>query len=118
MDVLARERAPGGPGHGEHAGAATGEHVGPRVRCVGAVRRAPPDLWPRGHAGADLPPVTRATLNPDFSDLLAAFRDAGVEFVVVGAHALAVHGVARATGDLDVFVRPGLSNARRVHQAL
>jgi hypothetical protein len=37
---------------------------------------------------------------------------------VVGAHALAVHGVPRATGDLDVWVRPNAANASRVWRAL
>lgn len=57
-------------------------------------------------------------LNPDFRDLLRAFSAAGVEFVVVGAHALALHGVPRATGDLDVLVRPSGENAQRVWRAL
>lgn len=56
--------------------------------------------------------------NSDFSDLIGALREAGVEFLVVGAHALAVHGVVRSTGDLDVFVRPSDENARRVYAAL
>lgn len=38
--------------------------------------------------------------------------------MVVGAHALAAHGAPRATGDLDLFVRPDLENARRVFRAL
>jgi hypothetical protein len=37
---------------------------------------------------------------------------------VVGAHALAVHGVVRATGDLDIWVRPDAENAKRVWRAL
>src|SRR5262249_25059477 len=37
-------------------------------------------------------------LNPDFRDLLLAFAAEGVEFVVVGAYALALHGVPRFTG--------------------
>jgi hypothetical protein len=57
-------------------------------------------------------------LNPDFRDLLRAFSAAGVEFVVVGAHALALHGVPRATGDLGVLVRPSGDNAQRVWMAL
>lgn len=57
-------------------------------------------------------------LNDDFLDLLRAFVEAEVEFVVVGAHALAVHGVPRATGDLDVVVRPSAGNAARVVSAL
>lgn len=53
-------------------------------------------------------------LNEDFLDMLRALVEAEVEFLIVGAHALAVHGVPRATGDIDVFVRPSIENARRV----
>jgi hypothetical protein len=41
-----------------------------------------------------------------------------VRFVVVGAHALAVQGRPRATGDLDIFVEPTKENARRLGRAL
>lgn len=57
-------------------------------------------------------------LHEDFLDLLAALHEAGADFVVVGAHAMAVHGVVRATGDLDVLVRPTVENAERVLHAL
>jgi len=57
-------------------------------------------------------------LNDDFLDLLRALVEAEVEFVVVGAHAMAVHGVPRATGDLDVVVRPSGENASRLLTAL
>jgi hypothetical protein len=57
-------------------------------------------------------------LNPDFRDLLAALRDAGVRYLVVGAHAMAVHGVPRATGDLDVWIARDPGNADRVLSAL
>ena len=57
-------------------------------------------------------------LNDDFLDMLRALAEAGAEFVVVGAHAMAVHGVPRATGDLDVLVRPEPENAARVLRAL
>ena len=57
-------------------------------------------------------------MNPDFRDLLAAFNARGVEFLIVGAHALAAHGLVRATKDLDVWVRPSLENAARVIAAL
>ena len=43
---------------------------------------------------------------------------AGVEFVVVGAHALGVHGRVRATGDLDLLVRATPENARRLEVAI
>jgi len=57
-------------------------------------------------------------LNEDFRDVLAELVAAGARFLVVGAHALAVHGVPRATGDLDIWVEPGASNAHRVMNAL
>jgi hypothetical protein len=59
-----------------------------------------------------------AAWNDDFVDMLRALVDAGVEFLVVGAHALAVHGIPRATLDLDVWVRPSRDNAPRVIEAL
>jgi hypothetical protein len=55
----------------------------------------------------------RAPGNPDFRDLLAEFNAHHVEFIVVGAHALAAHGRIRATKDLDVWVRPSSDNAAR-----
>jgi len=57
-------------------------------------------------------------VNRDFSDLLSEFNARGVEYLVVGAHALAAHGHVRATKDLDVWVRPDAANARRVFEAL
>lgn len=57
-------------------------------------------------------------LNPDFRDMLSEFSDQAADYLLVGAYALAVHGVPRATGDLDVWVRPTEDNARRVRAAL
>ena len=57
-------------------------------------------------------------MNRDFVEMLAALSAAGAEYLVVGAHALAVHGRPRATGDLDIWVRPTPENARRVWAAL
>ena len=51
-------------------------------------------------------------LQEDFRDLLVLFADAGVEFVIVGAYALAFHGAPRASGDIDLFVRPRVRCAR------
>jgi hypothetical protein len=62
--------------------------------------------------------VTTPELNDDFRDLLDCLREAAVDFVIVGAHALAAHGLPRATGDLDVLVRPDPANAERVYRAL
>lgn len=57
-------------------------------------------------------------LNRDFRDMLSAFSDAGVEYLVVGAYALAAHGLVRGTGDIDLWVRSTPENAARVHGAL
>lgn len=57
-------------------------------------------------------------MNPDFVDLLRAFVDHDVRFLIVGAYALALHGRPRATGDLDVWVDATPENARRVVRAL
>jgi hypothetical protein len=62
--------------------------------------------------------MTTSQLNEDFRDFLTALRDEGVEFLVVGAYAVAAHGAPRATGDLDVFVRPSAANAARLMRAL
>ena len=62
--------------------------------------------------------MTLPELNEDFRDLLEAFIEQRVDFAIVGAHALAVHGVPRATGDLDVLVRADDANAVRVLRAL
>lgn len=53
-------------------------------------------------------------LAPDFNEFCALLLDQRVEFVIVGAHALALHGAPRFTGDLDILVRPTIENAERV----
>jgi hypothetical protein len=45
--------------------------------------------------------VATEGLNEDFVDVLNCFLEGDVEFLVVGAHAMAHHGVVLATGDLD-----------------
>jgi hypothetical protein len=57
-------------------------------------------------------------MNQDFLDLLRAFIDHDVRFLVVGAYALGVHGRPRATGDLDVWVDPTPENAANLILAL
>lgn len=57
-------------------------------------------------------------MNRDFVEMLAALSAADAEFLVVGAHAMAVHGRPRATGDLDLWVRASPGNADRVWTAL
>ncbi len=56
--------------------------------------------------------------NKDFNELVELFNDNEVEFVIVGAYALAFHGAPRFTGDLDIYVHPTTKNAGRVLCAL
>ena len=57
-------------------------------------------------------------MNEDFRDVLAELLAARARFLVVGAHAVAVHGIPRATGDLDVWIDTGTENIPRVWTAL
>ena len=57
-------------------------------------------------------------LNPDYRDILSIFNEGGVDYLVVGAYALAAHGVLRATGDIDIWIRCEAGNARFVWRAL
>jgi hypothetical protein len=57
-------------------------------------------------------------LDKDLRELLALFRSHGVEFLVVGGHAVAFHGSPRLTEDLDLFVRPDVANGKRIVDAL
>ena len=57
-------------------------------------------------------------LAPDFDEFCALLSARGVEFVIVGAYALAFHGVPRFTGDLDILVRPTEQNAVKLLHAI
>lgn len=63
-------------------------------------------------------PHCSALVNDDWFDLLQALIAAEARFLVVGAHAMAVHGVPRGTHDLDVWIEPAHDNAKRVWDAL
>jgi len=54
----------------------------------------------------------------DFAELVAALNHNKVEFVIVGAHAVAFHGYARGTKDLDILIRSVPENIPRVLAAL
>lgn len=57
-------------------------------------------------------------LASDFDEFIACLTARGVEFLIVGAYALAFHGAPRFTGDLDILVRPTDGNASRLLQAI
>lgn len=53
-----------------------------------------------------------------FLALLHALNREGVDYVVIGAVALGLHGLARATEDVDLFVRPTPDNVAGLKRAL
>jgi hypothetical protein len=69
-------------------------------------------LYPHGALKGNL------LLNPDYRDILSVFTEENVDYLLVGAYALAAHGLPRATGDIDLWVRCDAENARRVWRAL
>ena len=57
-------------------------------------------------------------LNEDYKEMLESLLNEGVEFILVGAYALAAHGFPRATGDMDIWVKPDEENSKKVYKAL
>ncbi len=57
-------------------------------------------------------------MNSPFRDILSEFTDAKVEYLLVGAYALAAHGLIRGTGDIDLWIHATPENANRVEQAM
>lgn len=57
-------------------------------------------------------------IQPDFKELLALLNAHNVDYVIVGAYALAFHGAPRFTGDIDIFVKPDTKNAESILAAL
>jgi len=58
------------------------------------------------------------SLTKDFREFLQCLNARGVEFLVIGGHAVAFHGYPRATADLDVWIAVNTANASRLTTAL
>lgn len=56
-------------------------------------------------------------MSPDYVDMLSALCAEEVEFLIVGAFAVAAHGHPRYTGDIDFWVRATSENAQRLLRA-
>jgi len=54
----------------------------------------------------------------DTEKLLRLLKEHKVDFVIIGATAFPIHGYARSTLDIDIFMRPDKSNAEQVWHAL
>lgn len=58
------------------------------------------------------------SLPRDLADLLSAFGDADVRYLVIGGHAVSLHARPRSTKDLDVWLDPNRENIGKVCHAL
>jgi hypothetical protein len=68
-----------------------------------------------------LPPLSRgfrSMMPKDLKELLRAFNDHAVKYLVVGGYAFGVHAEPRATKDLGLFIRSDKENSEAVFRAL
>jgi hypothetical protein len=54
----------------------------------------------------------------DFKEFLKSLNSNGVEYLLIGGYAVAIHGHVRATNDIDVWVKISPENAARIQRAL
>lgn len=57
-------------------------------------------------------------IQKDFKELLELLNAHKVDYIIVGAYALAFYGAPRFTGDIDLLVKPDEGNAKRILAAL
>lgn len=57
-------------------------------------------------------------LDKNLREFIALLNSHGVEYLVVGGHAVAFHGHPRFTGDIDFFIAVGPANARKLMDVL
>lgn len=57
-------------------------------------------------------------IHPDFKELLQSFESHKVEYMIVGGYAVAYHGYARLTKDIDIFYRLSDENIGRIRESM
>ena len=57
-------------------------------------------------------------LNQDYKDMLQILQKYDVEYIIVGAYALAAHGYPRSTLDMDIWIHPTKTNSSKIYKAL
>jgi hypothetical protein len=60
----------------------------------------------------------RSMMPKGLRELLRAFNDHAVKYLIVGGYAFGVHAEPRATKDLDIFIRSDGDNSKAVFRAL
>jgi hypothetical protein len=69
-------------------------------------------------ASPPLPGEFRLMMPKDLKELLRAFNDHAVKYLIVEGYAFGVHAEPRATKDLDLFIRPDQENSQALFRAL
>jgi predicted nucleotidyltransferase len=57
-------------------------------------------------------------LNKDYRDMIVCLLQAGVDFMLVGGYAVALHGWPRTTFDIDFWIMANPENAKSILQAI
>ncbi|MBK8552521.1 MAG: hypothetical protein IPL53_16220 [Ignavibacteria bacterium] len=57
-------------------------------------------------------------LHQDYKEFIKLLNESKVEYVVVGAFALAFHGLPRYTGDIDFWVNNSEENSKKVYSCI
>ena len=57
-------------------------------------------------------------LDPDFKEFIALLNEHGVEYLLVGGYAVALHGYVRNTSDIDIWIRHTRDNADRMMRVI
>ena len=57
-------------------------------------------------------------LNPDYRDMVECLLREGVDFMLVGGYAVALHGWPRTTFDIDFWIMANPQNAKAVMRAI
>ncbi|MCK5687532.1 nucleotidyltransferase [bacterium] len=57
-------------------------------------------------------------LNQDYKEMLQVLKKYEVEFIIIGAYALAAHGYPRSTMDIDIWVKCEIENSIKLFKAL
>lgn len=52
-------------------------------------------------------------LKSDYKEMLEILLNQKVKFILVGAYAMGVYGYPRATGDIDIWVKPDMEDSKK-----
>jgi predicted nucleotidyltransferase len=71
--------------------------------------------WTVNKAGNQM---TERLFNPDYRDMIECLLREGVDFMLVGGYAVALHGWPRTTFDIDFWIMANPENAKAVMRAI